>query len=347
MKTPRVLFICKRRYSYGEYGGYGASYGLLNSCRFLVNSLELMGVESKVIEVLDNNDIDREVVSYKPTHVFIEAIWVVPSKFDVLIKLHPTVQWNVRIHSNTPFLSLEGVAIEWIKKYAHLQDKYWQFNIAPNSKNLCNDLLKSMGISTIYAPNIYQPLVKPELSSKLSDKNIINIGCFGATRPLKNQLIQAMAAIAFAKEVDIKMNFHINHSNVEMAGDNIYRNIVSLFEGTKYTLVEHDWMNHDIFLKVVKEMDLGLQVSLSETFNIVAADFVYLNIPIVGSNEIEWMNPLYQADPTNLDDIVKHLQIAWAGRKTDTQSLNTKGLNNYNKDAEKVWADYFKIKTNS
>jgi hypothetical protein len=84
---PRVLFICKQRPA-----SYGASYGLLNSCRFLCNALHKMGVEAKLVEVLDNNSIDREVSQYKPTHVFIEALWVVPEKFDVLIPLHPHVK---------------------------------------------------------------------------------------------------------------------------------------------------------------------------------------------------------------------------------------------------------------
>ena len=34
--------------------------------------------------VVDNNGIDKEITEYKPTHVFIEGLWVVPEKFDVL-----------------------------------------------------------------------------------------------------------------------------------------------------------------------------------------------------------------------------------------------------------------------
>ena len=66
-KKPSTLFICKER-------SYGVSYGLINSAQFVANFLNKNGVESHVITVIDNNDIDREVTKYKPTHVFIEAL---------------------------------------------------------------------------------------------------------------------------------------------------------------------------------------------------------------------------------------------------------------------------------
>jgi hypothetical protein len=73
------------------------------------------GVDSTIIEVIDNNGIDREVTKYKPTHVIIEALWVIPSKFEILTKLHPNVKWIIRLHSEIPFLANEGIAMEWMK----------------------------------------------------------------------------------------------------------------------------------------------------------------------------------------------------------------------------------------
>ena len=69
--NKRILFILKRH-------NYGPSYGLLNSCGYISEALRRNGIESKSVEVTDNNDIDREVSQYQPTHVIIEALWVVP-----------------------------------------------------------------------------------------------------------------------------------------------------------------------------------------------------------------------------------------------------------------------------
>jgi hypothetical protein len=345
MKTkhkPRVLFVCKQRPA-----SYGASYGLLNSCRFLCNALQQIGAEAKLVEVLDNNSIDREVSQYKPTHVFIEALWVVPEKFEVLIPLHPTVQWYVRLHSNTPFLANEGMAIDWITKYALLQKKFKQFHIAPNALKMAKDLDMSLHIPTVYAPNIYVPHAgKAGYNHQTpTDKkpNVLDIGCFGAIRPLKNQLIQAMAAMAFADEMGQELRFHINDTRVETKGEAVNRNLVALFQGSKHKLVTHDWMLHENFMDLIRKMDFGLQVSFSETFNIVAADFVHMRVPIVGSEEIEWMSSLYQAKPTDIDSIVNHLWVAHLGKKIGLHSLNGKGLDKYNDQATAVWKKLLKL----
>jgi hypothetical protein len=109
----RVLFIRKRRHSYwgpAEHLATDLSSGLGNSVSFLVDMLAGFGVAAKAVEVVDNNAIDHEVASFAATHAIIEALWVVPEKFDVLSRLHPRVQWIVRTHSQAPFLAGEGIA---------------------------------------------------------------------------------------------------------------------------------------------------------------------------------------------------------------------------------------------
>lgn len=333
-KKQRVLFICKQRPV-----GYGESYGLLNSCRFLCNALNDMGVEAKTVEVHDNNDINKVVTIFKATHVFIEALWVVPEKFPILIQLHPEVRWYVRLHSNVPFIANEGVAIEWIRKYLDLQWAYSKFALACNSKRMVNDIGRTLGNSLmpIYAPNIYQPNCDlPEPPHKPDCPNI-SIGAFGAIRPLKNQLIQAMAAITFANELDKSLHFHVNVARIEAHGENIYRNLKALFKDSRHQLVTHGWLLHPVFLLLVSSMDLGMQVSFSETFDIVAADFVHINIPVIGSTEVEWLDNDYKANTTDMNDIVKKLEYAWKGRKHNWQKANKKGLDHWNHEAHEEW----------
>lgn len=334
---PKVLFICKKRQT-----EYGVSYGLINSCKFLCNALSTLNIESKVVSVIDNNCIDREVHQYKPTHVFIEALWVVPEKMKILSKLHPTVRWYIRIHSNTPFLANEGIAIEWINAYNDLRMNGLQVYIACNSRKLINDLWQSKSIGLIYAPNIYKPeQVSPTSYTKtpiIHTEDILNIGCFGSIRPMKNHLLQAMAAMTFANSIGKNLHFHINN-RCEQNGESIYKNLFNLFKNTSHQLIVHDWMTHSEFLGLIKEMDLGMQVSFSETFNIVAADMVSMNIPIVGSGEINWLSYLYQARPTNLTNIILHLELAYKGRIINLQWLNKYGLSSYNKISLYEWKD--------
>ena len=108
----KVLFILKRREDYNAvvHSNVGLSTGLFNSANFMNEMLQNMGIESNIEVAVDNNCIDRFVTKYKPDFVIIEALWVVPSKFSVLQKLHPKVTWIIRLHSEMPFMAGEGPA---------------------------------------------------------------------------------------------------------------------------------------------------------------------------------------------------------------------------------------------
>ena len=152
MNQKKILFICKNRNA-----AYGPSFGLYNSCKFICNALEKQRIESKVVSVVDNNCIDKEVHDYKPTHVFIEAIWVVPSKFKELIPLHPIIKWYVRIHSKVPFIAHEGIAIQWLREYDELSKEHPTFHVSSNSYSVVETLRSAYNIKVKYHPNIYCP----------------------------------------------------------------------------------------------------------------------------------------------------------------------------------------------
>ena len=95
----RVLFILKRREDFDAvtHSHIGLSTGLYNSAKFMDDMLTSNSITSNLEVAIDNNCIDRLVTKHKPTHVIIEALWVVPTKFSVLCKLHPDVTWIIRI----------------------------------------------------------------------------------------------------------------------------------------------------------------------------------------------------------------------------------------------------------
>jgi hypothetical protein len=328
MRTqPKILFVLKKRFAYGEAR---VSFGLVNSCRFVVNALRELGIEAEIAEVIDGNGIDREVFNYKPTHCFIEALWATPAKMGELVGLHPSVKWFIRIHSNTPFLSLEGVAFDWILQYSHIPN----VQIAANNLRLATDLA-CLDLAAVYAPNVYLP--NEELLPPVSRDKTLRIGCFGAIRPFKNVAEQALAAITFANAIGKKLSFCVNANKFETVGEPILRNLRSIFKATEHQLIEFDWSNHQEFVSLVRSMDLGLQVSFTETYNIVAADFAANDIPVIGSTEIEWMSSYYQAKTTDVVDIVKKLEFAWNARRIKFQRVNRWGLEKANVAALAAW----------
>jgi hypothetical protein len=335
----RVLFILKQRTEYGTYSYNGGfSSGLLNSAQFAAAMLARNGFATKVVEVVDNNSIDREVTRFKPDIAIVEALWVVPSKFAVLERLHPTVQWIVRVHSEAAFLAQESIAISWIIDYITFD----RVRVAMNSQEGLDEMIavfvaKGLDLGKLlYLPTFYpNPFTGPRIPHRKFKGPRINVACMGAIRPLKNNLLQAMAAIQFAETNCLDLRFHINSSRVESGGNPVYANLIDLFIGTPFNLVLHDWMPHAEFLRFMATMDLSMQVSFSETFSIIAADSVAVGTPLVGSEAIPWITKESQADLISIDAIGSTMHRVL--NNTHNAKANLHNLRDASDDAEAAW----------
>jgi hypothetical protein len=326
----RILFILKFRQVYS--GGYTTDFpsGLLNSALLVSDMLNSQGFVSKVVEVVDNNSIDKEVHDFNPDVVIIEALWVVPEKFAILKQLHPNVKWVVRIHSEMPFLAQEGIAIQWIKQYAAIPDVY----VGTNSIRCFGDLSSIVDPNKLLLlPNFYPTLKKLPGAAKHTG---LDIACFGAIRPFKDQLMQAVAAIKYAEQAGEIIRFHVNSSRVE-DGSEVLKNLRALFAGTEHTLVENTWMDRPTFLALLATMDLSMTVSFTETFCIVAADSVSVGVPLVTSPEVPWSIKDLQASPTNSKDIVNKISKALGWKSSIFNFMDRRSLQKYSSNSRAAW----------
>lgn len=350
MKKPRVLFILKRRGDYDAmaHSNIGMSTGLYNSAAYMRDMLIDAGIESKVAVVIDNNSIDREVHDYKPTHVIIEALWVVPTKFNILCKLHPTVKWIIRLHSETPFLANEGIAFDWLAEYVTFKN----ISIGVNAPRILEELRDYLGSKqewkdkekhqrVVYLPNFYPQVYRLKFFNK--NKEHIDIGCFGAIRPMKNHITQALAAVKFADKTGKKLRFHINIGRVEQKGDTVLNNLKAIFfhlADRGHELIGHKWMPREEFIQLCSKMDIGLQVSFSETFNIVGADLVTQGAPLVCSPEIPWSTKLFTSKPVDSNSIYEKLLLTYRFPLINNIS-NQYNLFRYTNETRKTWVNYF------
>lgn len=320
---------------------YGVTSGLFNSATFVRNYLRSIGIESELTPVVDSNGIDKIVTDYNPDIVIIEALWCPPGKFEELLKIprHKNRRWIIRIHSKAPFLANEGLATKWIIQYANLG-----LEIAPNTEELTKQFDSSLPFGKFtYLPNIYHADPFRKGAKENQDFDYIDIGCFGAIRPMKNTYQQALAAIDFASNIGKKLRFHVNSSRVEQNGNNVLKNLEALFEYSEHELVHHRWYKHNDFLEAVSQMDMCMQVSFSESFNIVTADSVTAKVPVVCSEDISWMPRIMRVRPTSHKRIVRKLGIAYllSAPIVFTQSLF---LKYYNYKAKKCWVTNLKGK---
>jgi hypothetical protein len=340
----RVLFILKNRlYTWGCPAGSNPSSGLKNSVNYVFEMLLGEDIECKLVHVADNNSIDREVTKFRPTHVIIEAYWVVPEKFEVLRPLHPKVQWVIRNHSEVPFMAMEGMTMDWTFRYL-LQKNVM---VSCNSQ-LANESIRIMA-ETAYPKYIRRsqtPLLTnyyPESSTPAHGGSgpHLNVGCFGAVRPLKNQLLQAVAAIRCAENMGLPLRFHVNTSRIEGNAHPVVNNLRGLFgHMSRHQLVEHGWEDLEDFLTLSANMDVVTQVSFSESFNFVSANAVSVGTPIVVSSEIPWA--VSGIADMNDDEHMAHKMEDAIRNPWMNVSRNQRSLRKYSRDSRKLWLQFLK-----
>jgi hypothetical protein len=331
----RVLILTKKNSEYG--GEVDFKSGLNNTALFLAEELEQnLHISAKFVACTDGNSVDREISLYKPTHVILEAIWVTPAKLIEVQKLWPYVVFVIRIHSKITFLAYEGNAIEWIKAYEQVFNTYISFN----SEETYEDFKTFMNPDDlVWLPNIYKKIdhSKTDYAAKAKTTPILNIACFGAIRPMKDILLQAVAAMNYCNGKALQLWFHVNSGRTEQRGDSTLHNLRALFAGTKHSLVEHGWLTHEDFVELIKTIDLGMQVSLNESFNVVTADYVYNLKPVVVSEQIYWV-----ADTCKCESSIESI-VAGIARVIDDTGLlaeNLELLNKYNQVSLEIWSKF-------
>jgi hypothetical protein len=188
----------------------------------------------------------------------------------------------------------------------------------------------------LHLPNWYPPVTPLALKTR---NKALDVGCFGAIRPLKNQLTQGLAAVEWARQSNKLLRFHVN-GRVEQGGDRVLKNLLALMVNTKNILVQHAWAPREQFLQRLAGMDVGMQVSLSETFDITAADTVALGIPLVTSNEVRWSSPASQAISPNVASILARLNAVTGRSRAVIIAENQFRLRACCHESETVWRDF-------
>jgi len=285
-----------------------------NSAIFVSNELTAQGNQSDVVLVDDSNGIDAAVTLYDPDFVFIEGLWTTPAKFTELLAIprHQSRRWVVRVHSEIPFLQGEGIAMDWISQHL-LQG----VTVAPNAQRALQQigyLADKLGVvdGVSYLPNCYPTAFDALSGLDTGSKTVLDVGCFGAFRPLKNHLQQVFVAARFADKLGLPLRFHTN-SRYDAGGAAVAKNVDDALAALGAEHVMHAWEDRPTFLQSLRDIDLLLQLSMSETFNIVAADATLVGRPVLVSDEISWVYPLY-GDPHSVDKSLKTLDFIWGNK---------------------------------
>jgi hypothetical protein len=240
------------------------------------------------------------------------------------------------VHSDIGFLSTETNALKLINEYKELNKH--NLTISLNNKGFVKVLSEAEGYHFTYLPNVITLPKEPSTEKRNSDH--IDIGCFGATRLLKNQVFQAICSIKAANQLGKTLRFHIT-PNLNQDIDPILTNLIQLFKGSKHELVIHDWLSNLNFQELIKHMDLGVQISYTESFNIVSADFINSNRVIIGSDAILWLPKNMKTSTTDYEAATDKIIYAYRKRNNRIFKANAKlALFKYNFFAKLEWKSF-------
>jgi hypothetical protein len=85
-------------------------------------------------------------------------------------------------------------------------------------------------------------------------------------------------------------------------------------------------------------MDMGLQISLSESFNLVSADFVKNHVPILVSDEIDWLPKQVKIRATSESGkIARMMRYVWHYYHPHIDRSCARALDSYNNHAAAAW----------
>jgi len=250
-------------------------------------------------------------------------------------------QFAVLSHSNVGFLQADPNGTRLLREGLALSQELPNFKIAGNSQKFVRWMEEAYGVPMALLPNMYpvSGVVKP-----ISTSGVIKIGIFGAVRPQKNVLTAAAAAIAIGHKMKRPVELWISSGREEGGVGTLLNALRQLtINVPDFKVLNAPWVAWEKFSKeVVGSMDLLIQVSYTESFNMVTADGIAVGVPSVVSEAIDWAPKEWHA---NADDA---LDVAIVGIRLLThkriRAKGVKALRKHNAVALKSWKKYLGVK---
>ncbi|MGO9086552.1 MAG: hypothetical protein ACLQBK_15090 [Candidatus Sulfotelmatobacter sp.] len=273
------------------------SEGYLAEVRAMGSGQELMGLLGE----------DRETATlahHVPiTHVVISAPWIPTNDLALMAYKYPEVKFTVLSHSNVGFLQADPRAIALLREGADLERALPNFQIAANSRSLRNWWQAAYQTPMLLLPNMYP--FEAVRHKRAWCGGTLRIGCFCAVRPYKNVLTAAAAAL----EVGVRLRasdleFWISGGRNEGDGGTMVEAIHQMYVNVpRAKVVLNPWESWPQFLGTIGSMDLLIQPSYTETFNMVTADGIARGVPSVVGEAIAWAPRNWMAATDSASDL--------------------------------------------
>jgi glycosyltransferase involved in cell wall biosynthesis len=237
------------------------------------------------------------------THVVVSAPWIATPIFQQLCHAYPNVLFAVSSHSNLGFLQADSNGMSLLRDSYQLAVGEHNFAAAGNCRTYVDWVAQAYQTPCSYLPNLYDltTIANIPARSPWSGGRLL-LGCFGAIRPLKNLATAVGACIAVSRRLNCDTVIQVSAGRQE--GHGILPMLRSMVKGLgRITLLEGGWQSWPEFRSTVAEQNLLLQMSFTESFNMVSADGVASGIATAASPAIEWLPANWHCDPDDSQSV--------------------------------------------
>ncbi len=267
------------------------------------------GIKTEVWPILSSADLRSKLKAKPSEQVIISAPWIPTVELQALSTDFPDTQFAVNCHSNVGFLQADRNGVKLMRETMELELGTSNVHMAGNSRRFCHWVRSGFGSPCAYLPNLYWLHGYPARQLPWTG-GTVRVGVFGATRPLKNLMSAAGAALEIARHLRAPLELWLSGGRAEGGGETVLAAVREMLNGLPgVTLNLNGWQSWPNFRKTIAHMHLLLQPSYTESFNMVTADGVAEGVPSVVSSAIDWAPEDWKAD---VDDV---LDIARVGRR--------------------------------
>jgi hypothetical protein len=311
----------------------GLGVAALNTAKSLIAA----GIPALVVPITNAADLRaRLTAAPATTHVIISAPWIPTMQMQALVNDFPHVDFTMVCHSNVGFLQADASGVALLRQAMEIEQSVHNFHVGGNSRRFCDWLGSAYAVPCAFLPNLYFLDGTTNSHRPLWTGGTLRIGAFGATRPLKNFMTAAGAAIDIARQLRGDLELWISTTRTEGGGETILNAVRAMIANVPHAkLVENGWQTWPQFRATVGHMHLTLQPSYTESFNMVAADSVAQGICCVTSDAITWVPEHWQADS---DDTLAVSRIGQALLRSHTAAAEgLAALAAYNKAGMAVY----------
>lgn len=350
---PLRLILAYKNFAAPGISHIGLGVSALNTCKVL----EREGIHCEVWPIRNSRDIVKRLEAeystpYPITHVVVSAPWIpIPEWQPILSRWH-RIHFAVSVHSNIGFLQADPNGTDNLGRCIHLEKSWPNFRLCANNKTFGKWVNDTHAGPCQWLPNLYylhefSGRTRPVFGNTGPGAGgTLQIGCFGAIRPLKNGMSAAAAAIQIARAMRCKLEFWVSNGRSEGGGLTVLNAMSQLFPrnpNPQERIIRSDWAAWPEFRQTIASMHLLLQPSYTESFNMVTADGIAEGVPSVVSSAIEWVPEHWQADADDVADIARVGRYLLTDPTAAQEGLEA--LQAYVEEGIRAWKQYLSLKT--